>query len=216
MKNIPESAGLSSFNLLDQTAFFQALDIRPGMTVLDLGCGLGNYAIDLCPLVGTDGFIHAFDLWEEGIEILNARALHARFNNIRANVVDVTGNIPVEDRSVDLSLMATIIHILIHEKSADNILTEVRRVLKPEGVVAIVEFKKMNGPPGPPLSMRLSPPELDEFLASHALRMIKCMDIGPYNYLSFFKMSLKGKMALAGSGDAEGGGEFVSKAEIDW
>ena len=155
MKNIPESAGLSSFNLLDQKAFFQALDIRPGMTVLDLGCGLGNYAIDLCPLVGSDGFIHAFDLWEEGIEILNARALHARFNNIRANVVDVTGNIPVEDRSVDLSLMATIIHILIHEKSADNILTEVRRVLKPEGVVAIVEFKKMNGPPGPPLSMRL-------------------------------------------------------------
>ena len=57
MKNIPESAGLSSFNLLDQTAFFQALDIRSGMTVLDLGCGLGNYAIDLCPHVGSDGFI---------------------------------------------------------------------------------------------------------------------------------------------------------------
>jgi cyclopropane fatty-acyl-phospholipid synthase-like methyltransferase len=42
-EDIPTAAGLSSFNLLDERKFFDALGLFPGMTMLDLGCGLGNY-----------------------------------------------------------------------------------------------------------------------------------------------------------------------------
>ena len=189
MGNIPESAGLSSFNLLDQEAFFHALDIKSGMTILDLGCGLGNYAITFSQYVGETGLIQGFDLWEEGIEILNTRAAVAQITNIRADVVDVCKKIPIEDQCVDLCLLATVVHNLIHEKNIQNVLTEVRRVLKPGGVIAIVEFKKMGGPAaGPPLSQRHSPLELEKILASHNLHMIKSLDVGQYNYLSIFSV----------------------------
>lgn len=184
--SIPESAGRSSFNLLQEDLFFETLRIEPGTTVLDLACGLGNYSIAAASYVGQKGIIHAFDLWEEGIEILETRASIAGFTNIRAEVADVSQGIPVEDHSVDLCLLATFIHILIDENKVEDTLKEIKRVVKPHGSIAIVEFKKIEGPPGPPLSMRHSPHELETILAPHNLYMKKSIEIGPYNYLAIF------------------------------
>jgi glutamine cyclotransferase len=45
---VPTSAGLSSFNLLDEDKFFTGLALKPGMTLLDFGCGVGNNLVDAC------------------------------------------------------------------------------------------------------------------------------------------------------------------------
>ena len=159
------------------------------MTILDLGCGLGNFSIPIAQYVEPTGLVHAFDLWEEGGEILEARAAVAEVDNIRAAVVDVCERISLQENSVDLCLLATIVHILIREKNLQTVLTEVRRVSKPDGIVAIVKFKKIEGPAaGPPLSQRHSPPELEKIIASHNLHMIKSLDVGQYNYLSVFSV----------------------------
>ncbi|HHO47426.1 MAG TPA: methyltransferase domain-containing protein [Desulfobacteraceae bacterium] len=85
-EQVPTSAGLSSFNLLDEKKFFSALAPEQGMIVLDLGCGVGNYAIALAPHVGNAGHVYALDLWEEGIETLEVRASIGRHANITARV----------------------------------------------------------------------------------------------------------------------------------
>jgi len=63
---------------------------------------------------------------------------------------------------------------------------EVARILKPEGKLAIIEFKKIEGPPGPPLHIRLSQEEVDDFLSPFGFQLEKTEDIGPYHYLSIY------------------------------
>jgi ubiquinone/menaquinone biosynthesis C-methylase UbiE len=185
-EDLPTSAGLSSFNLLDERKLFAALGLVPGMTMLDLGCGLGNYAVAASPHVGERGIIHALDPWAEGIETLTVRAEIGRLANIRPGVAGAGEALPLADRTVDLALLATVVHILAQEAVLDKALAEVRRVLQPDGVLAVIEFHKVDSPPGPPLAWRLSPSELEQALAPSGFRLTACVDVGPINYLSLF------------------------------
>lgn len=185
-ENIPTSAGLSSFNLLDERRLFETLGLFQGMTLLDLGCGLGNYAVAASPHVGGQGIIHALDLWEEGIETLAVRAEIGHLANIRACVASADAPLPLAERSIDLCLMATVIHILVQAGGIQKTLAEVRRVLKPGGTLAVVEFHKVDGPPGPPRAWRLTPSELELLLAPLGFCRTTCVDVGPMNYLSLF------------------------------
>ncbi|MGB5890593.1 MAG: class I SAM-dependent methyltransferase [Thermoanaerobaculia bacterium] len=48
--------------------------VRQGMTVLDVGCGMGHFSLGLARLVGSDGRVIAVDLQPEMLEVLSARA----------------------------------------------------------------------------------------------------------------------------------------------
>jgi len=184
-ENLPTSAGLSSFNLLDERRFFDALALRDGMTVLDLACGLGNYAVAASPLVGDKGVILAMDLWKEGIETLTVRAQVHKLRNIHPMIADA-GSMPVRGGCIDCCLMATIVHILARENKLEALLRQMRHILRPAGTLAVVEFKKVDAPPGPPVTWRLSPDELQGILSSLGYRCVNTVAVGPYNYLALF------------------------------
>ena len=66
-------------------------------------------------------------------------------------------------------------------------LTEIARVVKPTGILAVMEFKKIDGPPGPPIHIRLSPAEVADRLAPYGFKKERSVDVGPYNYLIMLK-----------------------------
>jgi len=185
-ENVPTSAGLSSFNLLDEKKFFNALNLKSGTTMFDLACGVGNYVVAASPFLGETGCIVAMDLWQEGIETLGVRTGLSRLHNILPVVADATSGLPVRDRRIDCCLMATIVHILSNEKILHKVLGEVRKILRPAGILAVVEFHKIEGSPGPPLEWRLSPDDLENIFSSCGYHCVKNKDVGPYNYLSLF------------------------------
>ncbi|MDI6753931.1 MAG: methyltransferase domain-containing protein [Thermodesulfobacteriota bacterium] len=51
--------------------------VHPGMTVLDLGCGMGFFSLALARLVGKEGAVFSVDLQEEMLQVLKKRALRA-------------------------------------------------------------------------------------------------------------------------------------------
>ena len=51
-KATPTGAGKSSFELIDSTLLFRELDLKPGVTVLDLACGKGAYTLAASEKVG--------------------------------------------------------------------------------------------------------------------------------------------------------------------
>jgi ubiquinone/menaquinone biosynthesis C-methylase UbiE len=90
---------------------------------------------------------------------------------------------------VDVCLLATVLHDFVEDHISKEVLHEIVRVMKPDGLLAIVEFKKMDGPPGPPVHIRLSPEEVGQMLAPYGFSEERLVDVGPYNYLMLFNKS---------------------------
>lgn len=186
MKHEPAGAGRSSFGLVDIKRLFSELRLEEGSMVLDVACGSGLYSIAASEYIGQTGRVYAVDLWKEGIDSLKKEIRNRQIKNIITSIADVSKHIPVADQSVDVCLMATVLHDLIEDKTDDGTLKGVKRVLKPQGQLAIVEFHKTEGTLGPPLKIRISPEEVEKRLHAYDFRIIKTMGIGPHHYLSIF------------------------------
>jgi ubiquinone/menaquinone biosynthesis C-methylase UbiE len=181
----PPGAGKSSYDLIDPGALWAELNLPQGITFLDLGCGQGNYSLAAAHLIGPAGVVYAVDLWEEGIASLKERAAQEGRANLQPLVAGA-GRVPIESRSVDVGFMATVLHDLVEAGTAAGALTELTRVLKPGGCLAIVEFNKIDGPPGPPRHIRLDPAEVEALVAPYGFARQKTVKLGPYNSLITF------------------------------
>ena len=186
MNKNPIAAGKSSFDLIDPSKLFSELQLKKDTVFLDLACGSGSYSLAASKYIGDEGKIYAVDLWREGIDYLLSEIAVRRIEHTHALFADVSRNIPIEDTSIDICLMATVLHDLIQDNTEEGTLREAKRVLKPDGLLAVIEFKKVEGPPGPPLKIRISPGELENILSSYGFRFVKTTEIGAYNYLSLF------------------------------
>lgn len=183
----PIAAGKSSFDLIDFATFLSTLDLRGEIVFLDVACGVGNYAIEVARQLRDTGTVQALDLWEEGITRLRLKAGSLGLENIEATVGDVSKKIPLGDHSVDICLMATVLHDLVEDGTHRRTLKEIVRVLKPAGRLAVVEFKKKPGPPGPPEKVRLSADELDGLLVPLGFECRDTVELGAATYLSLFQ-----------------------------
>ncbi|MFA5802085.1 MAG: methyltransferase domain-containing protein [Thermoleophilia bacterium] len=186
MENKPIAAGKSAFEIVDTDVVFGELELKPDTILLDVASGVGNYALPAAEIIGENGAVYAVDLWQEGIEELGRRASELGLKNITAINADASKEIPLEDESVDTCLIATALHDLAEVNAAEGALREIARVLKPGGRLVIVEFKKMEGPPGPPLKIRFSPDELDELVLPFGFEKKHTVEAGEYFYLSSY------------------------------
>jgi ubiquinone/menaquinone biosynthesis C-methylase UbiE len=189
----PQGAGGSSFQLIDAEKVLEKLHLKKGNILLDLACGQGEYAIECSNIVGEEGLIYAVDLWDENIVQLRKASSVAGIKNIKAIVADVSKVMPIGNDSVDVCLMATVLHDLILEKVADEAIKEVVRVLKPNGLLAIIEFKKIDGPPGPPMKIRLNPNEVESIVRPFGFIKNELKEVGEYNYLMTFDLGKSDK-----------------------
>jgi ubiquinone/menaquinone biosynthesis C-methylase UbiE len=185
----PTAAGKSSYDLIDTARFWEVLAVAPGMTVLDLACGNGRYTLPLRDKVRPDGRVIALDLWAEGIEQLRAAARNSPHDiPIETHVADAAETIPIASDSIDLCLMATVLHDFAEDDSDAKVLAEVARVLKPAGILSIVEFIKQDGPPGPPKAVRLSLQEVSiRLLPLGLIRFGAVVELGPHTYFAQFR-----------------------------
>jgi ubiquinone/menaquinone biosynthesis C-methylase UbiE len=184
----PPGAGKSSYDLIDPGSLWAALNLPQGITFLDLGCGQGNYSLAAASLIGPTGVVYAVDLWEEGLAALQERAAREGLANLKP-LAAPAGQVPVESNSVDVGLMATVLHDLVEAGTAAGALAEVARVIKAAGRLAIVEFHKIDGPPGPPRHIRLDPAEVEALVAPYGFARQQTVNLGPYNYLITFVKS---------------------------
>lgn len=182
----PPGAGKSSFDLVDPQKVFAPLNLRRGSVILDLGCGPGDYALYVARLIGDTGLVWAVDAWEEGIERLRERLRKEGPGNVRPLLADAA-HLPVAEDSVDAVLMATVLHDLVEAGKGEAVLEEVRRVLRADGPLAIIEFDPVPGPPGPPIAVRLAPEAVERLTVPYGFRKEHSSRVGPYNYLIVFR-----------------------------
>ena len=186
MSHKPIASGKSSYNNIDSKILFAELNLKDDTIFLDVACGIGLYSLAAADFVKDKGKIYAVDLWADGINSLQKEIVSRRQTNVYAFVSDVSKKIPVGKNEVDVCLMATVLHDLIEDKTDIGTVNEICRVIKPDGLLAIIEFKKIEGPPGPPVKIRINPNQVKEILSGYGFQQQKTMDIGQYHYLSIF------------------------------
>ncbi len=106
--------------------------IRPGLTVLDYGCGPGSYSLAASGLVGKTGKVYGLDIHPLAVKGLKDTASRRGLENIYTIHSDcATG---LDDESIDRILLFDILHDL---SGPSAILKELHRVMKPEGVLLV-------------------------------------------------------------------------------
>lgn len=179
----PPGAGKSSFDLIDHSALFREIELTKTTVFLDLGCGIGDYVIAAAEIIGPEGEIYGIDAWEEAVSELREKVIVRGLKNVKALLADVTEHIPLPDHSADVCLMAAVLHDFKREGGAEGVLREAARVLRPGGLLAVVEFKKVDNPTGPPIHIRLSSEKVEGMIAPFKFVKKNISEAGPFLYI---------------------------------
>ena len=176
--------GKFSEGLLDKKPILNSLHIQSGQTILDAGCGTGYMSRAFSSEVTDSGTVYALDHDKHFIGVLRKET---QGTNIEVMECDITKPIQMDRSSVDFIYISTVIHAFSRQQ-VQAFLGEVKRLLKPEGMLAIVEIEKKETSFGPPLDMRFSPEELKKVVPLVPLDTIQ---VGEHFYMQLFKNTEK-------------------------
>lgn len=115
-----------------------ALELKAGMVVADIGAGSGYYSARLARRVGPTGRVFATDIQPGMIDLLNKRVSAERLENV-TTVLGGVDDPKLPPRSLDLAIMVDVYHEL---QSPQVFLQRLRECFKPDGRLVLLEFRK--------------------------------------------------------------------------
>ncbi|MFK8112616.1 MAG: class I SAM-dependent methyltransferase [Rubripirellula sp.] len=161
---------------------FKQLQLKPGMTVCDLGCGNGYWSLPMARDVGETGRVLAVDIQREMLQKLRERSAKVKLNNIEPVHGKVDDpNLPAAE--VDLLLMVDVYHEFSHPES---MLWGIRRSLTPTGVVALLEYREEDPTvPIKPLH-KMSKHQILKEYHQNGFKLVREYNQLPWQHLMFF------------------------------
>ena len=127
-------ASLRRYNA-ETSAFHLIPYLRPGLRVLDFGCGPGTISVGLAKYIDP-GELRGVDMEESQIELARELAAASGRSNATFHVADVT-DLPFENDFFDVAHGH---NILMHIPDTGAALAEIMRVLKPGGIIGCREM----------------------------------------------------------------------------
>jgi ubiquinone/menaquinone biosynthesis C-methylase UbiE len=118
------------------------VDLRSGMRVLDVGCGVGRFTMLLSESVGPKGEVVALDLQCEMLKRTRERAAALGTANI-TTVQGGAGEGKVASLKFDRALMASVLGEIPLQKRPPA-LREIRQSLEPDGILYVVEVARFD------------------------------------------------------------------------
>ena len=160
-----------------------ALDLKPGMTVADVGAGTGYYAWRMAQRVGTSGTVYAVDIQPEMIAMLEKQVARRGTANVKALLGTPTDpRLPAN--ALDLVLMVDVYHEF---EFPYEMLAAITRALKPGGRLVFVEFR--GGDPTVPIKPLHTMTELQvrTEAALHPLEWVRTVSGLPWQHVIIFR-----------------------------
>ena len=140
-----------------------ALEVKPNMTVADVGAGTGYFTVKLARAV-PQGQVIATDIEPDMVRYLTERAAKEQLPNVHAQLAGADDP-KLAPGSVDRVLVVDVWH---HVGDRRAYARGLAAALKPGGMIAIVDFT-MDATRGPPKHHRLAPEAIEADLAAAGL-----------------------------------------------
>ncbi|MCY0859694.1 MAG: class I SAM-dependent methyltransferase [Sulfolobaceae archaeon] len=133
--------------------------------IVDLGCGPGYYCQYLVKYASK---LYCIDIDDEALKIVKEIVPES------ITMKDLRG---IPDGSVDVILLANSFHDMDNK---EDVVNEIRRVLKEGGKVIIIDWKKDATPFGPPVFLRMDKEDYLKYF--RGFDVVKEFDVGPYHF----------------------------------
>jgi 2-polyprenyl-3-methyl-5-hydroxy-6-metoxy-1,4-benzoquinol methylase len=118
-------------------AAVEALGLKPGMMVADVGAGTGYMSIKMARKIGPTGKVFANDIQPEMLQLLQKNAQQAKVTNIESVLGTAAGtNLP--KGQMDLVLLVDVYHEF---SEPEKMLRDLRETLKPNGRLVLIEYR---------------------------------------------------------------------------
>jgi len=167
----------------DCATMLKALNVKPGQTVCDMGCGNGFYTLKLAKLVGEKGQVLAVDIQPEMLSLLKERAKEEHLTNIKP-ILGTTVDPDLPEGHVDLILCVDVYHEF---SNPEEMLAAMRKSLKRGGRVALVEFRAEDPKvPIKPLH-KMSKEQILKEWPTNGFKLVDQFDKLPWQHLMFFE-----------------------------
>ncbi len=137
------------------------IGLKTGMTFVDVGCGSGFFSLPAAKIVGPEGKVYGVDVNEEAIAMLVQKARAEGLENIVVTAGKAESKI-LCDACADIVFFGIVLHDF---EDPLAVLRNARRMMKPDGRLVNLDWKKTYMSLGPPYEIRFS--------ADHASRLIR-------------------------------------------
>jgi ubiquinone/menaquinone biosynthesis C-methylase UbiE len=154
------------------------LDLREGEIMADIGCGIGYFTIPASKIVGKNGKIFPMDISPEMLQDVAIKINENKVSNV-AIILTEENDLKLKDNAVTFASISFVLH---EADKKESFLNKIKRILSPDGKIAIVEWEKINGDFGPPIEHRLDRIDLIKILDKLGFTNISTIDIGENFY----------------------------------
>jgi ubiquinone/menaquinone biosynthesis C-methylase UbiE len=165
----------------------EALKIKAGDVVADIGAGSGYFAFRISKLVGPKGKVLAVDIQQEMLDLMKQRIKAKGLTNIE--LIKGTETDPkLPAKAVDFILMVDVYHEFSHPYEMTEAMI---KALKPKGRMVFVEYRLED--PEVPIKLvhKMSQKQVLKEMAIHPLRWVNTSNVLPRQHIIVFQKKEK-------------------------
>jgi len=163
----------------DPEAVLSDIGVKAGFTFIDIGCGGGFFTLPVARIVGKKGRVYGLDTDTDSIASLKKQAAKERLTNLSLHVGKAEESIICEN-CADIVFFGLAFHDFQYQC---QVLKKTRKMIKPDGQLVNLDWKKEPMELGPPLVIRFDQEMATRLIRSTGFTIKTVRDSGPYHYL---------------------------------
>lgn len=170
----------------DPVKNLDACSIQAGMEIADLGAGSGFYTLAAAKALMNTGKVYAVDAQKDLLTKIKNAATRDGFYNVEVIWGDIEkeGGSKLRDMSVDLVLLC---NVLFQIEDKNVIVKEIKRILKPQGRVLVVDWSDSFAGLGPHSDMVVKKETVMDLFEGSGFHLDREVSAGAHHYGMIYK-----------------------------